>query len=1101
MPDLPPTTASKRAFAWGNGVCGVMCWVAKVLSVAVGYYFFGRIGLLLEVEPQHTCAVWPAAGFALGALIVFGWRVWPGVLIGALCVNPTSCFDPEGALSTQQLALTESVIAIGCTLHGLVGLSLLKRFVGIPAPLLEKGVILKFLLVGGPLAGTVSSAIGTATLFAAGLITHDELLFTWCTWWVGDALGVAFVTPIFLIAFGEPRAAWRPRVATVGVPIVLAFAIAAASFVFARNDAARVAAQRLEERAQDIGIALDENATRASETMHSIARLYGASDTVTRAEFHSFGGGVRKEQPTFLTLAWCSLVPRDDRAQFVARMRSEGCASFEIIDASGTPVAAVTDARTEHVVVTYLESNATTSTHEGLDLASVASYREALAKARDSGTLTATPALPIASTALAALPSWMCMPIYRNDAPVATVEERRANLVGFITATLSLEGLIARETQRRDGVPYAICLQDTTDGVCGATVCSDANGVTLHREGESMRNASAPRAGEKFEFEFEFAFADRRVCGWLTEMKGPQAIAAAWYLWGVNIAGLALVAMLCGTVLSLTGAHIRFESTVAERASEVETSRASAEAALREVESLCAALNEHALISIADARGRIIEVNEQFCLLSGYTRDELIGCDHRVINSGCHPRQFWVEVWRTLASGHSWRGEVCNRAKNGELYWVESIIAPFKGRDGKIQRFTSIRTDVTARKKGELALASMNALCEAKNTELAAMAERAHRVVDDVSHEFRTPLAVIKEFASIITDGLAGPVSVKQAEYLRIMDGAVIDLNHMVEDLLDSSKLRVGRLRVDRRSHTVEEIVAVGRAALLRKASVRSIVIEEQIEPGLPCVFADEEKVRRVISNFMTNAIKFTPDGGKIELSAHRSTRSEEIVISVTDHGPGLTQADMDCLFGRFRQFSTARAVAAKGFGLGLSIAQELAWLSLGRISVESERGKATTFSVALPTNDPESLLTHYFETIAATDRAHDELALLKISVLDSRHRTMGTNLQQDPFEIDAFLASITYAADSVIPVPDERAGVELDSGARAWLIVGRTRSPNAWMERIRNARAIAIAESDFRLGMLRVDLEASWAFPAEAATAHARLISMVTKGLVPVEL
>ncbi len=865
--DLAAPTTSTPVSTVGTSVRGVLGWIAKVLSVAVGCYLFGRIGLLLEVESQHTCAAWPAAGFALGALIVCGWRVWPGVLLGACCVNPSSGFDAPTGSAASGLAPADALIAIGCTLQGLVGFALMKRFVGIPAPLLERGVIARFLLVGGPLAAMISSTIGTAALFAAGIIAQDELLFTCCTWWVGDVLGIVCVTSIFLIAFGEPRAAWRPRLVTVGVPIVLAFAIAAASFVFARNDAAK-------------------------------------------AEFHSSGDG----------------------SQFVDRIHDKGFIPLEHTGAFAGPAAAVTSGR-------------------------------------------------------------------------------------------------------------------------------------------------------------------------LTQSRESQKMAAAWHFWSVNIVGLALVAVLSGIVLSLTGSQIRSELTVADRASEVENARATTEAALREVESFCTALNEHSLISIADPKGRIIEVNEQFCLLSGYTREELIGCDHRIINSGCHPKQFWVEVWRTLATGRAWRGEICNRAKNGELYWVESIIAPFKGRDGKIQRFISIRTDVTARKKGELALASLNALFEAKNSELAAMAERAHRVVDDVSHEFRTPLAVIKEFASIITDGLAGPVSVKQSEYLRIMDGAVIDLNHMVEDLLDSSKLRVGRLRVDRRAHTVEEIVAVGRPALQRKAAVRSIVIEEQIEPGLPCVFADEEKVRRVISNFMTNAIKFTPDGGKIELSAHRSARSGEVVISVTDHGPGLTHEDMECLFGRFRQVSTARAVAAKGFGLGLSIAQELAWLSLGRISVESERGKATTFSVALPTNDPESLITHYFETIAASDRAEDELALLRVTLLDSRHRATGTSAQQDPFEIDAFLASITYAADLVIPVPDESAGLELDSKARAWLIVGRTRSTKSWMERIRKARAIAIAESEFQLGMLRVELESSWEFPAQADEAQAQVIAIVTKGLVPLEL
>lgn len=357
-----------------------------------------------------------------------------------------------------------------------------------------------------------------------------------------------------------------------------------------------------------------------------------------------------------------------------------------------------------------------------------------------------------------------------------------------------------------------------------------------------------------------------------------------------------------------------------------------------------------------------------------------------------------------------------------------------------------------------------------QNVELGAMAERAHRVVDDVSHEFRTPLTVIKEFASIINDGLAGPVTEKQVEFLKIMSGAVGDLNHMVEDLLDSSKLRAGRLRVERRGHRVEDIFERGRATLARKASSRGITIEERVEDGLPEVFADEEKVRRVIANLMTNAIKFSPQNSVIRLSATRRDELGEVVIGVTDQGSGLSVEEIDSLFGRFHQTSAGRRATAKGFGLGLSIAEELSWLNLGRISVQSERGKGATFSFTVPYNQPEAILDHYFNTMASIERPEDQLVLLQV-----RAREHG-----NPQEVSSFLSSVSFPTDLLLPVHDDAQGRDTNSVSESWWILGRTMDVEAWKRRIHDARRQQIEDDGLNAPLLDFETVDSWSYPTE---------------------
>ncbi|MEZ0308331.1 MAG: PAS domain S-box protein, partial [Ramlibacter sp.] len=140
------------------------------------------------------------------------------------------------------------------------------------------------------------------------------------------------------------------------------------------------------------------------------------------------------------------------------------------------------------------------------------------------------------------------------------------------------------------------------------------------------------------------------------------------------------------------------------------TARKQAEEALRENYALLRTIQLHSLVSVTDLAGRIVDANDGFCNLSGYSRDELLGQTHRIVNSGVQDQAFWTGMWETITAGQPWRGEICNRAKDGSLYWVDSIISPFMGEDGRTKRFISVRTDITARKQAEEALLKAGAL-------------------------------------------------------------------------------------------------------------------------------------------------------------------------------------------------------------------------------------------------------------------------------------------------------------------------------------------------------------------------------------------------------
>jgi PAS domain S-box-containing protein len=160
----------------------------------------------------------------------------------------------------------------------------------------------------------------------------------------------------------------------------------------------------------------------------------------------------------------------------------------------------------------------------------------------------------------------------------------------------------------------------------------------------------------------------------------------------------------------VTASGVRGFYWVEHDITEITESRLRLSAALQENQVLLTTINKQLLYSVTDAQGAILDVNDNFCLASGYSREQLLGQDHRLINSATHPESFWQDMWRCINGGEAWRGEICNRSRSGELRWFDSVVAPFKDAEGKIQRFVALRTDITQRKQVEASHQAVNRL-------------------------------------------------------------------------------------------------------------------------------------------------------------------------------------------------------------------------------------------------------------------------------------------------------------------------------------------------------------------------------------------------------
>jgi signal transduction histidine kinase len=309
-------------------------------------------------------------------------------------------------------------------------------------------------------------------------------------------------------------------------------------------------------------------------------------------------------------------------------------------------------------------------------------------------------------------------------------------------------------------------------------------------------------------------------------------------------------------------------------------------------------------------------------------------------------------------------------------------------------------------------LNSANELLQLKNARLAELYDTAQQFVDNVSHEFRTPLTVIREFTAIVRDGVDGPVTPQQIEHLDKVMTRTDDLALMIDDMLDIRKLESGGLSVWRRPSQVSDMIAGVMGSLKTRADSQNIRLTSQLSKILPQVFCDEEKAQRALVNLVVNAIKFTPAGGHVEIWARLAEDHGDVVVGVTDSGPGISPENLEVVFGRFKQLQSNLRASTKGFGLGLNIARELVNLNLGQMHIESEVGKGSTFSFTLPRNEHTVVFDHYTQRIVALAHALSEMSFISVSITASNKNTSGV--------VDEYLQRSVRSEDLVIQTSNQ---------------------------------------------------------------------------------
>ncbi len=483
------------------------------------------------------------------------------------------------------------------------------------------------------------------------------------------------------------------------------------------------------------------------------------------------------------------------------------------------------------------------------------------------------------------------------------------------------------------------------------------------------------------------------------------------------------------------------------------------ELTLQQCADLGCALNQHAIMSIADASGTITFVNDKFCQVSGYRADELLGQNHRILKSGKHPDSFYAEMWDTIASGRTWQGVVCNRAKDGHSYWVESSIVPFLDEEGLPYQYISLRTDITLlmeveanlRAERDFSDAAINALpgifyvfsaagrflktndsfsrvtgysaaeiehmtpldcipeaergrvmgkiqecmekgkaevestlisksgkiipyyfqgaalefngehCligtgldisslkQAEQALIAAKneAERASRAKSDflssMSHELRTPMNAILGFSQLLE--YDGSLNEDQHGSVQEILKAGTHLMDLINEVLNLARIESGNIELSIEAVDYAEVLDECITLIQPLADTHGISIEAD-PPGDMMLRADRMRLKQVLINLMSNAVKYNRPNGSIRVRI-ASTGDGQVRILVSDSGQGIPAARMGELFQPFNRLGEENGHIA-GTGIGLSISRQLVELMGGSIGADSTAGVGSTFWIEL---------------------------------------------------------------------------------------------------------------------------------------------------------
>ena len=356
-------------------------------------------------------------------------------------------------------------------------------------------------------------------------------------------------------------------------------------------------------------------------------------------------------------------------------------------------------------------------------------------------------------------------------------------------------------------------------------------------------------------------------------------------------------------------------------------------------------VDKSAIVTKTDLEGNITYVNDEFCRISKYSKDELLGQPHNIVRNKVMPKSAFEDMWNTIKAKKIWTGEVTNKAKDGESYNLNVTIAPILNIDNEIEEYIALRHDITELKLKEYELE------QSKQKALSASKAKSEFLAN-MSHEIRTPLNAIMGFIDILQEENKNK---EFTNYIDIISDSSKNLLNIIEDILDFSKIESGKLEIENIDFEIKKefelIIHLFDAKCLKKDISLSLVFGDNI-PKI--INSDLLRIKQVILNLLSNAIKFTNNGKKIIVKI--DYKNEMLSVSIIDEGKGIAYDKLEYIFEAFHQEDNSTTRKHGGTGLGLSICSKLLKLMKSELKVKSKLSKGSEFYFSLPVKSVDKI-------------------------------------------------------------------------------------------------------------------------------------------------
>jgi PAS domain S-box-containing protein len=889
--------------------------LAKLAATATAYYVVGRLGLLLAIPPGYATAVWPASGIALAGTLLFGYRVWPGILLASFLINVETSLDTTSTASILNTTVLAASIGMGASLQAIAGAFLIRRFTQYPTAFVEARDIIKFLLLGGPVSSLVNATWGVTSLLLGGVIQPVDYLFHWWTWWVGDAIGVITFTPLILIWAVKPAVFSHGR--QISLALCLAFALVVIFFIYTNaweQDRIRLEFKR---RTDQLAQQLQKNFDNYIDILHSVENLYASSVPINRQQFKTFVSRWFSLHPGIRAVSWSPRILDSERANYEQAAREDGLSKFQIAEQNPQGQLVRAARRAEYIPVYYSESVRGSGRALGFDAASDPTRREALNQARDTGKPTATDPLRLLQDSERQGGFVVFLPVYKPGRSQNNLEERRLNLHGYISGAFRINEMMNAALKGTKTDDIEIRLFNARGG--------EKRLLYEHRSKELKSQPVEANQGIQtaaLQTVVPFQIAGHQ---WIAQFAPAKAYLIAqrgWQAWSVLAGGLFFTGLLGGFLLTLTGHTAKLQAINTDLEKEI-TERKRAEDAVNQLAAIVES-SDDAIVGTT-LEGLITSWNKGAEIIYGYSAEEVTGCSISIL----HPTDRLDELPRLrgkLKQGeHVAQYETVRVRKGGAQVHVSLTLSPMKDAMGKITAVASIASDITERKRAESELQRLQ--------QLAAARERA-RLARDLHDSVLQSLAVAGLNLEAAIQGLEADPEVA-TEQLRGVQDLIVREQRELRSVIEELKLatlvpgeidfKLGYL-LQQLTKTVEQ-----------QWHLRVELKMDGLDAQVPAVLARE--IYQIIRE------------GLVNVARHSHASVVQVDLQADDHNARVTVSDNGCGFPFRGHYDDAMLTST---GLGPAVIKSRVASLGGALNIDSSESGAR-LEVTLPLSSPRA--------------------------------------------------------------------------------------------------------------------------------------------------